>query len=198
MVERGFLYARTEEDSKDKTTEYGRKVKRMAWYVVFDALSIEGLPNGSGNVGMHRLRDGKGTAVVPLFTCEERYWNFIEECEFDGTSMKPFPMPFDIFRLGELLRPFGESEERHLVTVDPFVVGDDWKSPARLCSLEEFCLFLKKFHPVAKGLAAEGLAQFGDAPKQAERIMGWMQLQLNEKVGDVLAVVREHLVEEER
>ncbi len=170
----------------------------MAWYVVFDALSIEGLPNGSGNVGMHRLRDGKGTPVVPLFTCEERYWNFIEECEFDGTSMKPFPMPFDIFELGELLRPLGESEERHLVAVDPFVVGDDWKSLARLCSVEEFCLFLKKLHPVAKGLAKEGLAEFGDAPEQAEKIMDWVQPQLHEKVGDVHAVVREHLVEEER
>jgi hypothetical protein len=170
----------------------------MAWYVMFDALSIEDLPSGGGNVGMQRLRDSRGTAVVPLFTTEERYWNFIEECEFDGTSMKPFPMPFDIFRLGELLRPLAESEERHLVAVDPFVVGEDWESLARLCSVEEFCLFLKKFHPVAKGLAEEGLAEFGDAPEQAEKIMNWMQPQLNEKVGDVLAVVREHLVEEER
>lgn len=170
----------------------------MAWYVVFDALTIKDLPSGGGSVRIHTLRDGKGTAVVPLFTSEERYWNFIEEYEFDGTSMKLFPMPFDIFRLGELLRQLGESEERHLVAVDPFVVGDDWETLARLCSVEEFCLFLEKFHPVARGLVEQGLAKFGDAPEEAERIMGWMQPQLNEKVGDVHAVVREHLVKEER
>ena len=170
----------------------------MAWYVIFDALSIANLPSGGGKVGLQRLRDGKGTAVVPLFTSEERYRNFIEGCEFDGTSMKPFPMPFDIFKLGELLRPLGQAEERHLVAVDPFIVGDDWESLGRLCSVEELCLFLEKFHPVARKLAGEGLAEFGNAPEEAERIMRWMQPQLDEKVGDVQAIVREHLVEEER
>ncbi len=170
----------------------------MAWYVVFDALSIEDLPSGGGNVGMHRLRDGNGTAVIPLFTSEERFWNFAEERDFGGDPIQPLPIPFDIFELGKWLRSWGEAEEKHLVTVDPFMVGADWKTLARLFSMEEFCQFLEKFHPVAQGLAEEGLANFGNDPEEAEKIMGWMQPQLNEKVGDVLAVVREHLVEEER
>ncbi len=144
----------------------------MAWYVICDALSIEELPSGDSNVGLHVLEDGMGTSVVPLFTSKERSRDFIEKWQFDGTSMKPFPMPLDIFVLGELLRQASEAEERHLVTVDPFVMGDDWKTLARLCSVEEFCLFLEKLHPVAKGLAAEGLAEFGDAPEQVEKNHG--------------------------
>ncbi len=165
---------------------------------MFDALSIKDLPSGGVSIDMPRLRDGNGTAVIPLFTSEERFWNFAEECDFEGNSIQPLPMTFDIFELGMRLRSWGEAEEEHLVTVDPFMVGEDWETLARLCSVEEFCLFLEKFHPVAQGLAEGGLAKFGDAPEEAERIMGWMQPQIDEKVGDVHAVVREHLVEEER
>ncbi len=187
----------TEKDSKDKTTRIRMKGEQMAWYVMLDALSIEDLPNGGGKVGIQMLRDGKGTAVVPLFTSEERYKYFIEECEFDGTSMKPFSMPLDIFKLGELLRPLAELEEKHLVAVDPFVVGEDWESVGRLWSVEEFCLFLEEFHPVARELAEENLSEFMDAPEELGRIMTRMQPRLYEKAGDVLAVVREHLMEGE-
>ena len=107
----------------------------MALYLVLDALSIEDLPDGSAAFGMQRLRDAEGNPVVPVFTSEERYWNFIGECEFDEDELRPFPMPFDIFELGEWLRPLGEAEEKHLVAVDPFAAGDDWESPAPLRSV---------------------------------------------------------------
>ena len=168
----------------------------MAWYLMLDALSIEDLPSGSASVGIQILKDGSGNAVVPVFTSEERYWDLADECEFEGDPVKPFPMPFDIFVLGELLRPLGESEGTQLVAVDPFVVEDDWESLARLCSVEEFCFFLEKLHPVARGWAQEGLTKFGDDPKEAERILDWVKPHMPEKLGDIQAVVREHLVED--
>lgn len=167
----------------------------MAWYVVLDALSIEDDPGGGGRVGFPMLEDDSGNAVVPLFTSEERYWDFARECQFEEDLTKPFPMPFDIFKLGELLKPLSEGEEVRLTALDPFVVGDSWESLARPCSLKEFCLFLEKFHPVAQGLVRDGVSKFGSTPEDAARIMSWAEPLLAKKAGDVLSIVREYLVE---
>ena len=188
---------RTHETSMANKTKhkYGqRRGKRMAFYTMMDAASLEELPDGTGKIGLPMLSDGEGKEVMPVFTSEERFWAYVDEKGVED-GIRLFPMPWDVFELARWLKPLGESGQIERLVLDPFVVGEDWGSPGSVGSVKEVCLFLEKFHPKAQRLTREGLARFGNAPEAAEKIMEWAKPSIREQAGNLRAVVREHLVE---
>ncbi len=166
----------------------------MAFYIAIDVVSIEKFPSGGGSLSLQALEDGNGNTVLPMFTSEEQYWDFAEAYGLENDSVKP--IPFNIFKLAKFLSWAGGAEETCLVALDPFVVGAGWQSSGSLSSVREFCLFIEKLQPVTQGWAQKGLAKFGDDPEKAKRILDWVKPQIPEKLGDIQALVREHLVED--